>query len=293
MRAEATRRAALWLRIFIVLAVGVIGALWATRLPPPPERAGAVGKAMCQWAVPPGMPGRTDGNTTEDGLHFVVDAPTDYDPTQGYPLLVVFPPAGHTRHSAEGYYDITRQATRAGFVVAFSDHLPLSRAAIAQQAKVAEAVAEGWCIDPREVAFLGHSDGGTVAEGVALMHGQSRLPPRAIIASAAGMLRSDLEAEGCPAPLDVVIVHNPADELFPDYGRDAAAFWAGCMGCAVETSASDVAGCRDYHGCANGQRVRYCEVSTGHANFPDIISSVLDFFGRDRNRASSPADSVR
>ena len=99
-------------------------------------------------------------------ITFAVRTPSDYDPTRAYPLLVVYPPAGYNRRQSETFYNLTTEATRRGFIVAYSDHIALSQTAVSQQAKMAATVASFFCVDEASIAYLGHSDGGAMAEGI-------------------------------------------------------------------------------------------------------------------------------
>lgn len=221
----------------------------------------------------------TKGFTIEgqDHLGIRVRLPINYQARRAYPLLVVYPPAGYDRFAAERFYGITEEATRQGWIIAYSDARPLSLHAVKLQAGVADAVAHAFCISKGQIATFGHSDGGALAQGtVALM--PSYLKPRAIFASAAGIRRSDLEEGGCPARVSVMIAHNRRDQRFPDYGRDAARFWAACGGCRaldVEDLRNDA--CRRSSGCAEGTEVTYCDVSTPHEEFPPLKTQALEF----------------
>ncbi len=203
--------------------------------------------------------------------------PSDYDPTRAYPLLVVYPPAGYDRRQSEIFYGLTPDATRRGFILAYSDHLRLSRQAVSQQAKVAATVAGLFCVDPASVAYLGHSDGGTMSEGIAASVPTAGAAPRAIVASAAGITREDLDVLPCPSVASVMIVHNPADALFPDFGRSAAAYWGQCAGCAPADLEGIGSGCRELSACAEGRRVAYCETSAPHGRWPGMNAAMLDF----------------
>ena len=136
---------------------------------------------------PTGSRGFYDNLQTSDTLTIAVRTPSDYDPTRAYPLLVVFPPAGYNRRGSEIFYDLTTEATRRGFIVAYSDHLSLSPSAVSQQAKVAATVASFFCVDESSIAYLGHSDGGAMAEGIPVYVPKAGAAPRCVVASAAGM----------------------------------------------------------------------------------------------------------
>jgi polyhydroxybutyrate depolymerase len=249
--------------------------------PPRPNVAAAGPGAGIAGACAPGSrtgrAGLNDGIQTPDKLTIAVRTPSDYDPTRAYPLLVVFPPAGLSRRRSENFYDLTEEATKRGFVVAFSDSRGSSAGAMAQQAKVAETVASFFCIDGKAVSYAGHSDGGTMAEAVAAGMTGAGTAPRSIAASGAGITGGDLAAMACPATASVLIIHSRTDEKFPGYGRNAAAFWARCGKCAPMDLAAAGDGCHAYQGCAVGHRVTYCETSTPHKEWPPMNNFILDF----------------
>jgi polyhydroxybutyrate depolymerase len=249
--------------------------------PPRPKVAAAGTGAGIAGACAPGS--RTghadlnDGIQTSDKLTIAVRTPGNYDPTRAYPLLVVFPPAGLTRRRSENFYDLTEEATRRGFVVAFSDHRGSSAGAMTQQAKVAATVASFFCIDEKSVSYIGHSDGGTMAEAITADMPGASIVPSSIAASGAGITGNDLAAMACPAIPGVLIVHSAADEKFPGYGRSTAAYWARCGKCAPMDLTAAADGCHDFQGCAAGRRVTYCETSSSHKEWPPMNNFILDF----------------
>ena len=212
-----------------------------------------------------------------DGLLIRVRVPLNYDATRAYPLLVAYPPAGFDRFAAERYYGLSENATRRGWIVAYSDARPLSIRAVQAQARVAEAVAASFCVAPDRVAYFGHSDGGAMAQGVAGL--ASAAPrPKAIVASGAGITEGDLAASGCSGSVSALIFHNRADARFPDFGRGAVRHWASCGQCqALDLTAVPANTCRDFQGCRQGVQVAYCEVDTPHEAFPPVIAKALAF----------------
>lgn len=214
---------------------------------------------------------------TSDQLTITVRTPSDYDSTRAYPLLVVFPPAGYNRNGSEKFYGLTSEATRRGFIVAFSDHRSLSPTAVSQQSKVAATVASFYCVNEAAVTYLGHSDGGSMAEGIPAYIRDAGAAPRSIIASAAGITGEDLAAMPCPSIASVMIVHSRTDERFPGFGRDAAAYWGRCAGCKSADLGAPLQGCREFTGCAPGRRVTYCESSQPHKSWPSMNDAMLDF----------------
>ncbi len=218
-----------------------------------------------------------DNLQTSDQLTFAVRTPSNYDPTRAYALLVVFPPARYNRRQSEAFYDLTTEATRRGFIVAYSDHRVLSPTSVSQQAKVAATVASFFCVDEASIAYLGHSDGGSMAEGIPAYAPKASAAPHSIVASAAGITSDDLATLACPPIPAVLIVHSRTDERFPDFGRGTASYWGRCAACAPENLNALAGGCRDFSGCAGGRRVTYCETSLPHKRWPSMNTAMLDF----------------
>ena len=257
-----------------LLAGAALAVLWPSPLPLPGP-AGDTGSLACAPGAT-GTAGRTDAVLTQDGLGVTVVTPSDYRPGRGYGLLVLFPPAGFTRGGAERYYGLTEAATRQGWIVAYSDHLPLGRAAVAAQSRVPAVVRSHWCIDPAQIVYAGHSDGATIAQLAALLD-----PPAAIIASAAGIDAADLAAEGCAGTSDVLVLHNPADERFPSYGQHNAPVFAACLGCAPNPRT--VADCVEFPGCRDAHSVALCPTTEPHARLPHAFAARLLAFSATYN----------
>jgi len=203
---------------------------------------------------------------TAGGVAVTVRTPRNYDPRYAHGLLVVFAPAGFDRAASERFTGLTAIATAAGFIVAYVDHRTLSPRVIADLGSVAALVGEHWCIDGHRVFLTGHSDGGTAAVALALS-----TPPgtrfAGIAPSAAGFTAADLRAYQCPAPLAILVAHGAADTLFPDYGRQAVAWWAACNKCAVAPPDRGTDDCLTYRACA--APTVYCEHAGGHTVWPD------------------------
>jgi len=277
MGINVSRQTAALIAMVLIVAVGIL-----VLLPPARPKVAAAGPesgiaAACDPSSRTGRADLTDNLQTSDQLTFAVRTPSNYDPTKAYPLLVVFPPAGHSRRRSETFYDLTTEATRRGFIVAYSDHRVLSSTAVSQQAKVAATVASFFCVDEASIAYLGHSDGGSMAEGIPAYAPQASTGPHSIVASAAGITSDDLATLACPSIPAVLIVHSRTDERFPDFGRGAAAYWGRCAACAPETLDAPTDGCRDFSGCAGGRRVTYCETSLPHKRWPSMNTAMLDF----------------
>ncbi|MGH6867507.1 MAG: hypothetical protein ACREDA_01265, partial [Methylocella sp.] len=175
------------------------------------------------------------------------------------------------------FYGLTTEATQRGFIVAYSDHLSLSPTAVLRQAKVAATVASFFCVDEASIAYLGHSDGGAMAEGIPGYVHKASAAPHSIVASAAGIAAEDLATMTCQSIPAVLIVHSRTDERFPGFGRGAAAYWGRCAACAPANLNALADGCRDFSECAGGRRVTYCETSLPHKRWPSMNAGMLDF----------------
>lgn len=231
----------------------------------------------CEVGTRVGAAGATDTEITDTGVHYSVRTPADYDATFPHPLIVVYAPASKNRYASERYSDLTYAATRAGFVIAYADALPLARNTIQLLGEIPARVAAKWCVDTGRVFFTGHSDGGSYSMGVTFLKASS-IAPAAIAPSGAGIRGADLARYRCPAPLPVMVIHSAHDERFPGWGREAAQWWARCNGCATNLGTLDSDGCRDYAGCPLSARTRYCEGHGEHRSWPGLNSAILDFF---------------
>jgi polyhydroxybutyrate depolymerase len=265
--------------LFVVALLSLVAMRFAPPPPPPPPASAAGPQAGVAGACASGAKtGKSEAQfATRTGLQITVRVPTDYDATRAYPLLVAYPPAGFDRAHSEVFYGLTPEATRRGFIVAYPEHLRLSPQAVREQANVPGAVADRFCIDASAVTFLGHSDGGTVAEMIPATSPVAGFSPRAIITSGAGVNGDDFKNAACPAIPATMILHSRDDRLFPGYGRSAAGFWAKCAGCATEDLQTQQAACHALKGCSDGRRVTFCETSGAHGRWPEMNGEMLDF----------------
>ena len=221
-----------------------------------------------------GTAGRHMDLHTPSGLRYSVIAPSNYEPTHRYGLLMMFPPAGFSNETSERYYKLTEQAHRQGYVVVFSSAVPLSSRALRMQTEVVPAVTATWCIDEQRVVLAGHSDGGSVTTGLTVR--SSVLPtPRNIVVSAAGITAEDLQQEPCPRPLNVTVLHSPKDDLFPGYGAGTVKWWAQCMQCTEEVH-TEVSGCQVQR-CGQGNVLRYCVTTESHVKWPAVTEHFFEW----------------
>lgn len=231
--------------------------------------------AQCPSGPRTGAAGKSGDLELVPGTRVGVRAPTNYRADVAHPLLVVFAAATHDPQASERFTRLTTAATRRGFVVAYVGSRRLTARSIARLTRVPAAVAARWCIDPRRMVALGHSDGATLSVASVLLP-DSAFRPAAIVASAAGFRRDDLADMACPAAIPAMFVQLRDDQLFPDYVRELAAWWAACDGCRAGVPAA-APGCSNYAGCRSGQPLTLCEADGAHSRWPGSNERMLDF----------------
>ena len=263
-----------------LLLLAVLGLLYAVAQswfkPPLPEAAANLKDLPSGCETPlSGQAGRHTGLQTPSGLRYSVVAPSNYQAHQQHGLLMMYPPAGFSDELAERYYQLTRQANEAGYVVVFSAAIPLSGRALRMQSEVVPQVMRQWCIDPKRVVYAGHSDGGSLSTGLTVRALTPEVQPRQIVVSAAGITAEDLQQEQCPAPLNVTVLHNPKDDLFPGYGEGAVKWWGQCMQCS-DTVQTEATGCL-VRQCAKGKVLRHCVTPEPHVKLPALASHLFEW----------------
>lgn len=231
-------------------------------------------QATCSDGELAGPAGASDDERTGGGTRYSVRTPANYDARVAHPLLIVYAAATHNANISERYTKLTPVATAAGFIVAYADHRRLSFEALNDLASIPAAVAARWCVDLSRVYLTGHSDGGTAAAAMAF-RADDGLIPAGIAPSAAGVRAEDLEQFACPGPIRVMVMHNSGDELFPEFGRSQASWWARCMHCSAEIESAP-AGCTHHVRC--DAAVSYCEGPGGHRRWPSRNQAMINFF---------------
>ncbi len=83
-------------------------------------------RKSCSPGARLGSTGGVDRISAGHDISVSVRTPINYDATLAHPLLVVFAPGGYHRIASEDFYGLTREATTAGFIVAYPDHPRLS-----------------------------------------------------------------------------------------------------------------------------------------------------------------------
>jgi len=231
----------------------------------------------CEPGTKPGHAGASNDEQTSAGIRYMVRTPVNYNSSIAHPLLMVYAPARTNRYESEEFMDLTQEATVAGFIVAYADHRKISTEAIVELAEIPGLIEKKWCIDKKRIFLTGHSDGGTIAMGIAFINGTKHIPA-AIAPSAVGIRGEDLKEYHCPNPLPVMVMHSSHDTLFPGYGKEAIQWWAACNGCETASPVKDADGCVTYKGCKNNVTTRYCEGTGTHPEWPGKNKAVIDFF---------------
>jgi polyhydroxybutyrate depolymerase len=231
----------------------------------------------CEPGTKPGHAGSSTDEQTSAGIRYMVKTPANYNSNIAHPLLMVYAPGGRNRYESEDYMYLTQAGTAAGFVVAYADHRTMTSKSIEELAEIPGLIEKKWCIDKKRIFLTGHSDGGTVAMGIAFLAGTKHIPA-AIAPSAVGIRGDDLKEQSCPGPLPVMVMHSSHDTHFPGYGKETIQWWAACNGCDTAGSVRDGDGCVTYASCKNNVTTRYCEGTGTHPEWPGNNKAIIDFF---------------
>jgi len=230
----------------------------------------------CEPGTKPGNAGSSKDEQTSAGIRYMVKTPANYNSNIAHPLLMVYAPGGRNRYESEDYMYLTQAGTAAGFVVAYADHRTMTSKAIEELAEIPGLIEKKWCIDKKRIFLTGHSDGGTVAMGIAFLAGTKHIPA-AIAPSAVGIRGDDLKEQSCPGPLPVMVMHSSRDTHFPGYGKETIQWWAACNGCDTAGPVRDGDGCVTYASCKNNVTTRYCEGTGTHPEWPGNNKAIIDF----------------
>jgi polyhydroxybutyrate depolymerase len=269
--------ASLLILIFVPIWFAATHLYWGQALKPASFAYPAIVANSCPFGDRPGPPG-TSREHSALAFGYTVKTPANYNSHWPHPLLVVFAPSGLGAALSERFVGLTRQATQRGFIIAYVDSKPLTLKTIQEMGTIPAAITQRWCVDPKQIYFTGHSDGGTLASALVFLD-KAKPMPAAIAPSAAGVRQEDLQRYQCPRPLSVMILHNHSDHLFPGYGRSAAQWWSNCNHCDTEpvTLAN---GCLAYQNCRHDVTTLYCERAGSHLRWPAMNEEMLDFFSR-------------
>ena len=210
-------------------------------------------------------------------IPYSVTTPANYRRDYPHPLLVVWAPSGFNASLSERFTGLTGRATARGYIVVHVASVPLGFKALRLLAAIPDEVVEAWCVDPEQIYYTGHSDGGTVSNALAVLP-ERRVEPAAIAPSAMGMKGGDMKDYACPGPTNVMLMHNLEDGHFPDYGGGVAQWWATCNRCGETPEVSNHPGCVEFPDCANQVRTLFCQARGNHAYWPGFDHDMMAFF---------------
>jgi polyhydroxybutyrate depolymerase len=234
-----------------------------------------------------GAAGATDAERTAQGYGYNVRTPSNYSPLIAHPLLVVYAPAARSAAGNERFINLTREGTKAGFIVAYAENRRMSIPTIIEQGTIPSLVAKKWCVDESKVYFTGHSNGGTIPTALSVLK-ETQGIATAIAPSGAGFTGENLSEYTCPAPISVMVMHSAEDALFPGYGAETSKWWANCNKCEATPSKPLANGCVAYENCADNTTTLYCEGTGGHGKWPPLNADIIDFF-LSATKAPSPS----
>jgi polyhydroxybutyrate depolymerase len=214
-------------------------------------------------AQPPGAVGKTHTVNLDD-RPFQLHVPSSYDAAAKTPLVVLL--HGYTSSAAqqEGYFKLTAESERRGFLYAMPDGTQdrqgrrfwNATAACcdfagsgvddsAYLSKLLDTVKASYSVDPGRVYFVGHSNGGFMAYRMACEHSDQITA----IVSLAGAAASDAASCAPKAAVSVLQIHGTADRtILFDGGANAGRpypsvaatleSWRGHNGCAAQVDTS-------------------------------------------------------
>lgn len=234
-------------------------------------------QTACNAPAKLGVAGSTDDEETTTGASYNLRTPANYNKHYAHPLIVVFAPAGTSASKSERHVHLTKEATEAGYIIAFANNLRMSVKAIEKLGQIPQDVQKKWCVDPERIFYTGHSDGGTITNALTFLP-SIKDKPTAIAPSAAGMDAESLKQYACPTPLPVMVFHNTEDSHFKDFGKQTADWWAQCNQCSSETGKVDSNGCQTYQNCPSATPTIYCEGPGSHSVWPNKNHALISFF---------------
>jgi polyhydroxybutyrate depolymerase len=220
---------------------------------------------------------------TVSGFAYLLKTPTNYDENLAWPVLIVFSPM-MSGGFMEYYTGLTASLTRAGFLIAYVDAVPMNLKTIPKLTEVISSIDANWCMDKEKVFLAGHSDGATIAQALNFLpeSGSQIIKIAGFVSSAAGLQKQDLQQYACPEATQVMLLHNIGDDHFVDFGKGAAEWWAECNQCtlpAIENTNDglNVNGCYYYEGCREGGDVIFCEQPGNHLKWPERHEEIVNF----------------
>jgi polyhydroxybutyrate depolymerase len=220
---------------------------------------------------------------------YVLDVPTDYDPTHPYRLFFVWHPLGGSANQVvQGGYDrLKSQADGTGIFVA-PDGLVGMAAGIDGQGwyntnggdmlflkQMLAHFRENLCIDNTRIFSSGFSFGGMMSYAVGYEFGDDF---RAI-APQSGNLQATRHKDTTTGPLPIMAFHGDADDFVDTSGGfSALQDYAERNHCGTETMPVEPSPCVEYQGC--DVPTTWCEFSGGHAPWSSAPAAIWNFFSQ-------------
>jgi polyhydroxybutyrate depolymerase len=215
---------------------------------------------------------------SKQNIRYSVTTPANYHTDYAHPLLMVWAPSGFNEKLTERFAGLTGRATEKGYIVVHVQSVRLGMRSLGELAAIPAQVMASWCVSANHIFYTGHSDGGTIANALAVMPGLS-VAPSVIAPSAMGMQGKDMASYECPAPTNVMLMHNRGDNHFPDYGAGVVRWWATCNQCSRPRQSSEYPYCVEYSECTEGGRTLFCQAEGNHAYWPAFDHRIMEFFG--------------
>ncbi len=211
---------------------------------------------------------------TSNNLKVLVVPPKNHKANKKYAALIVFPPAGKTVRKSEIFYEgLTVEANKLGYILAYTDYLPLDERNLIKLADVKKALVDSYCINTKNINLLGHSDGATNA--AMITYRDMGLEIKNLLISANGINKDTLNREICPKDrFSIFVFHSIKDQFFPNFGRDNVEWLANCSKCKNNLIELDN-GCMKVQNC--DRKIVYCEGIESHNVWPKRNDILINF----------------
>lgn len=210
---------------------------------------------------------------------YLVQLPSNYDPSKSYPVLFGLHGAGGNGESFASYFPLSA-FWRDQAILVFPSALfyevdgrttwrfPTEENLAFFDAMVTE-LTENLCVDRARIFASGFSSGGFFSNTLGCRRGDV---VRAIVPVAGG--DRDFN-DACVGHAAVMVISSPLDTSDPtggppgishhERGLRARDYFRVRNGCSEATVPLEPAGCVQYQGCISGSEVVYCEHGSGHA----------------------------
>ncbi|MBK6919769.1 MAG: hypothetical protein IPH07_20405 [Deltaproteobacteria bacterium] len=260
---------------------------------PPPEWLGA--SMGCG-----GQPGSIlDGVIDVGGVarEYIIELPTDYDPTRAYPLVFGFHGLTENMSTSQSRFRVQQEwdgeaiaiypngriLAQFGGVSGFEYGNPNS-ADVDMFDVLANTAANQLCVDLDRLFVMGFSDGGYFTHSLMCYRGAY---VRAAALGGAGLGGTSAQPENCHGPVPAWTMHATNDEIVPFVNGEAVRdFWRAEDGCGTDTTPiSPTDRCVEYQGCTGENQLVWCESDQGHWWVEDWASPAAAEF---LQRFSSP-----